>query len=66
MTMAVYRRLWCDGQDEEGRCGNWHGLAESNGETADLIRRSARVDGWVWRRRDGRMVDLCPEHAAQP
>lgn len=64
MTIAVYRRLWCDGVDEEGRCGNWHGTAESNGETTEHLRRSAQVDGWVRRRLNGRLVDLCPEHAS--
>lgn len=63
MTMALYRRLWCDGTGE-GPCGSWHGLAEFNGEEATRIRRSARIDGWVRRRRDGRLVDLCPECAA--
>ncbi|MFF7485597.1 hypothetical protein ACFZBC_08875 [Streptomyces luteogriseus] len=62
MTIAVYRRLWCDGRDNEGPCGNWHGTAEFNGETTAQIRRSARVDGWTRRRRNGRLVDLCPEH----
>ncbi|MFF9714799.1 hypothetical protein ACF1DW_04275 [Streptomyces sp. NPDC014603] len=65
MTIAVYRRLWCNGEDDEGRCGNWHGTAEFNGETAAELRRTARLDGWVRRHRNGRLIDLCPEHAAQ-
>jgi hypothetical protein len=66
MTMAVYRRLWCDGRDEDGPCGNWHGTAEFNGETVASIRRSAHIEGWVRRRRNGRLVDLCPECSTRP
>jgi hypothetical protein len=66
MTLKVYRRLWCDGEDEEGRCPNWHGTAEFPDEDPACIRRVARRDGWRRRRRNGCLVDLCPEHANKP
>ncbi|MDT0472980.1 hypothetical protein RM863_12685 [Streptomyces sp. DSM 41014] len=61
MTLKVYRRLWCDGQDDEGRCPNWFNTAEFPDEDPARIRRSARLDGWSRRRRDGHLLDLCPE-----
>lgn len=62
MTIKVYRRLWCDGRDDEGNCPNWHGMAEFPDEDPAHIRRSARAEGWTRRLRDGHLVDLCPEH----
>ncbi|PAZ15627.1 hypothetical protein CLM62_12590 [Streptomyces sp. SA15] len=56
MTVAVYRRLWCDHKP----CGSWHGPADLPGETAAELRRTARSAGW--RRKNGK--DLCPDHAA--
>jgi hypothetical protein len=57
VTVAVYRRLWCD-----AKCGAWYGLAELPGDTAAELRRCARTEGW--RRKNGK--DLCPECVSQP
>lgn len=57
MTVAVYRRLWCDGVIDGAPCGAWVGTAELPGGTANGLRRLARIDGW--RRVEGK--DLCSD-----
>lgn len=62
MTVATYRRLWCDSVVDGERCAAWYGTAELPNDTATKLRRQARIYGW--KRRDGR--DLCPDCESIP
>lgn len=55
MSIAIYRRVWCDGPGSGLMCGSWLG-EDMPGETATELRRRARNAGW--RRLGGK--DLCP------
>ncbi|MEZ7005603.1 hypothetical protein [Streptomyces sp. AD55] len=54
----------CDGPDEGTDCPQSDAIsARFTSRTARQVRADGRADGWVRRRRDGRLVDLCPECA---
>ncbi|MGW0312081.1 hypothetical protein [Streptomyces flavidovirens] len=56
MTVATYRRIWCDGPGSGLMCGSSFGM-DIPGETAADVRKRARSEGW--RRDSGR--DICPD-----
>jgi hypothetical protein len=56
MSIAIYRRIWCDGPGSGLVCGSWLG-DDLAGETAAELRRRARNAGWL--RRAGK--DLCSD-----
>lgn len=54
MVVRVTTDVFCD------ECGDWvHGTI-SNEKQAIFARAVAREQGWIVRRRPGRMVDICP------
>ena len=55
MSIAKTYDVFCDGDG----CINWEDGASST-RSASVARRHAKGYGWVRRRLDGRMVDLCP------
>lgn len=51
----------CDGPDEARDCPESAAVhARFASLTAAQVREDGRTDGWARRRRDGRLVDLCP------
>lgn len=58
MSVTKAATLWCDGEDEGGRCPNWT-MGPGNERTAKALRAAVRRDGW--KHRGG--LDLCPGHA---
>lgn len=54
MTIKVTTDVFCN------VCGNWvHGLVDFD-KQAQMARDIARDQGWITQRRDGKLVDLCP------
>ncbi|WP_069883485.1 hypothetical protein [Streptomyces luteocolor] len=57
----------CDGPDSARACPESAAVrARFTSMTAAAVRRDGRRDGWVCRRRDGRLVDLCPACKTTP
>lgn len=57
----------CDGPDEFRDCPDSAAVrARFTSLTAAEVRTDGRADGWVLRRRDGRLVDLCPTCKPNP
>ncbi|MFE1950005.1 hypothetical protein ACFW9D_05985 [Streptomyces sp. NPDC059524] len=57
----------CDGPDVAHDCpASAAVLARFGSRTAEQVRADGRSDGWVRRRRDGRLVDLCPTCKTNP
>ncbi|WP_424891922.1 hypothetical protein [Streptomyces sp. XH2] len=56
MSLATYRRIWCDGPGSGALCGASFGLSLP-GETGTELRRRATAEGW--RQVTGK--DLCPD-----
>jgi hypothetical protein len=55
----------CDGPDEQTDCPDSAAVRASfMSVTARQVRADGRADGWIRRRRAGRVVDLCPGCAA--
>ncbi|MBQ0827671.1 hypothetical protein [Streptomyces tagetis] len=55
----------CDGPDEQTDCPDSAAVrARFTSRTARQVRSDGRRDGWVRRRRTGRLLDLCPGCAA--
>lgn len=51
----------CDGPTAVEDCPESAAVARRFGSlTADQVRADGRTDGWATRRRNGRLVDLCP------
>lgn len=51
----------CDGPDESRDCPESAAIRASFGSlTAAEVRADGQEDGWTRRRREGRLVDLCP------
>lgn len=57
----------CDGPDASRVCPESAAIRASlRSVTAVQVRSDGREDGWVSRRRDGRLVDLCPTCKTNP
>ncbi|QCX81094.1 hypothetical protein C9F11_37555 [Streptomyces sp. YIM 121038] len=57
----------CDGPDKASDCPDSAAISARLGSlTAAQVRADGRRDGWVRRRRDGRLVDLCPACKTTP
>ncbi|WP_282792938.1 hypothetical protein [Streptomyces sp. CC224B] len=57
----------CDGPGHERGCPESAAIrASSASMTAAEVRADGRVDGWARRRRDDRVVDLCPACKTTP
>jgi hypothetical protein len=57
----------CDGPDGSRGCPESAAIrARFASLTAVEVRADGRTDGWVSRRRDGRLVDLCPACKTNP
>ncbi|MDF2710618.1 MAG: hypothetical protein K0R62_6270 [Nonomuraea muscovyensis] len=73
MTADAYLVIRCEATDEtsngvDGDCvaeASWPIRFEPHNHT-ELRRLIKEQRGWDRQRRDGRLVDLCPEHAAGP
>lgn len=57
----------CDGPDETTDCPDSAAIPiRFASMTARQVRADGREDGWIRRRRTGRLVDLCPRCTARP
>ncbi|MEU2730076.1 hypothetical protein ABZ650_20405 [Streptomyces griseoviridis] len=57
----------CDGPTADTDCPDSAAVAARfASRSARQVRADGRADGWRWRRRDRRLVDLCPNCAARP
>ena len=61
MTADAYLVIRCDGDDCPAPEGHWPVRFEPHTHT-ELRRLLKERRGWRRARRDGRLVDLCPEH----
>ena len=62
MSADAYLVIRCDGDDCPAPEGHWPVRFEPHTHT-ELRRLLKERRGWRRARRDGRLVDLCPEHA---
>lgn len=64
-TLGV--EIACDGPDKSLDCPESAAIRAGFASlTAAEVRADGRTDGWVSRRRDGRLVDLCPSCKPAP
>lgn len=64
-TLGV--EISCDGPDASRDCPESAAVRASfTSRTAAEVRADGREDGWASRRRDGRLVDLCPACTPTP
>lgn len=60
MSGYAYLVIRCDGDDCYAETHTPHHVG-----TYRELRAARRPDGWRTRRRDGRLIDLCPDHATE-
>lgn len=58
MSVSTDVTIWCDADE----CNEWY--QGDSGSNASRIRRTLARRGWTRVRRDGRVLDLCPDDSA--
>lgn len=58
MTVRPIYSVWCDAKSG---CGNWIGSSD----TPNKSRAEAKRAGWTRKKKNGFLVDLCPEHSVK-
>jgi hypothetical protein len=61
MSLTITTDVFCDGVVDGEGCHAWtEGVTHPTSVQATDARERAKAKGWTRRKRDGRMVDLCP------
>lgn len=66
-AQPIGTEVYCDGPDETSDCPDSAAVRAAITSVAPReVRADGRADGWSRRRRNGRLVDLCPRCVPRP